>query len=96
MVARVVSGAVLAPSLIALVWWHPAALAVLAGGAAALTAREVARLVLVRPPPFLPFLAPAIAALLVALSAVPQDDRACVIALSASVAAAAAAAAVSA
>ncbi len=79
----------LAPGVIALAWWHPVALATLAGVAAAVTAHELERLALMRPPPVLPCLAPAIAALLVAVIAVPETDRPWVSALAASVAASA-------
>ena len=59
----------------ALVWWHPAALAVLAIVAAALTAHEMAHLLLPSPRQHLRALAPALGALVVVLAALPEGDR---------------------
>ena len=59
----------------ALAWWHPAALAVLAIVAAALTAHEMSHLLLPSPRQHLRALAPALGALVVALTALPEGDR---------------------
>lgn len=61
--------------MVAVVWWHPSALAVLVIVGAALTARELANLLLRSPRQHLRALAPALAALVVALAAVPEDER---------------------
>ena len=65
----------LIPAVVAVVWWHPAALAVLVIVGAALTARELAHLLLRGPRQHLRALAPALAALVVALAAVPEGER---------------------
>lgn len=61
--------------MVAVVWWHPSALAVLVIVGAALTARELAHLLLRGPRQHLQALAPALAALVVALAAVPEGER---------------------
>ena len=61
--------------MVAVVWWHPTALAVLVILGAALTARELAQLLLRSPRQHLRALAPALAALVVALAAVPEGER---------------------
>ena len=74
--------------MVAVVWWHPSALAVLVVVGAALTAHELAHLLLRRPRQHLRALAPALAALVVALAAVSEGDRVWLAALTAALLAA--------